>query len=602
MTYRHAMVLLVLALPGLGRAEEARDAPEHLLPAQAQVYLRWDGIDAHRASYEKTALGKMMQGETGQFLTSSLNYLKENLGPMLTVSQLLGGASPEKLQKLQSDATEATKILEVLGKRGLILGLELRGKESPDFQATLIIPNAADQTGPVFAILRLLANASKEGVKQAKVGQRAVSHFPIEAVQLAWWVEGKHVVIAVGTDKPAAMVGRLTGEGPRLTENPLFQKVHGFKDFETAARGFIDAAALAKAGRARGKEVAQVIDDLGLDSLQNLVFYSGFDGPADRSLIEMRLADGPRKGLFRVAGGKPFTMADVPPVAPDAISFSVSNLDLAALYDVAVPAAEAIVGIFEPGEKPKVRQALKQADDVLGIDVRKDLLGALGGRFAHYTSPAEGPLNFGETYLFQVKDAEKLTATLDQVVKGIASGTGANIRVKKRLYHGVEVREVHFRQEGFFFVPTYAIHKDWLAISFFPQAVHGYILRAKGELPAWKPGADVEAALAKLPREFVSVSVSDPRPTIRQLLSLAPLVAGLINSFSADFKLDIGAMPNAQEATQHLFTNVSTVTEDGNVLRMETRASVALPFDLTGVDSFSLLILAQFAFRFAFAV
>jgi hypothetical protein len=202
--------------------------------------------------------------------------------------------------------------------------------------------------------------------------------------------------------------------------------------------------------------------------------------------------------------------------------------------------------------------------------------------------------------LFQVKDPEKLQATLDQLVKGIASASGANVRLQKRPYHGAEVREVHFRQQGFPFVPCYAIHKGWLAISWFPQAVHGYIMRANGELPGWKPGADVEASLGKLPKEFISVSVSDPRPTINQLLVLAPLVGGLINSFTPDFKLDIGAMPNAQEATQHLFPNVSTVSEEGDVLRMEMRASVALPFDLSGVDSFSLLFVAQFAFQFIF--
>ena len=46
------------------------------------------------------------------------------------------------------------------------------------------------------------------------------------------------------------------------------------------------------------------------------------------------------------------------------------------------------------------------------------------------------------------------------------TGTNPDVSVKKKTYHGVELREVHVRQEGFFFVPTYAIHKDWLV---FPQ-------------------------------------------------------------------------------------------------------------------------------------
>src|SRR5262249_30950470 len=67
MSRRWGIALLVFLIPTLGRAQ---DAPEDLLPAGTQLYLRWDGVEAHRAAYEKTALGKMMQGDTGKFITS----------------------------------------------------------------------------------------------------------------------------------------------------------------------------------------------------------------------------------------------------------------------------------------------------------------------------------------------------------------------------------------------------------------------------------------------------------------------------------------------------------------------------------------------------
>jgi hypothetical protein len=54
---------LLLLIPGLAHAQ---DAPEQLLPAGTQLYLRWDGVAAHQSAYEKTALGKMMKGDVGR--------------------------------------------------------------------------------------------------------------------------------------------------------------------------------------------------------------------------------------------------------------------------------------------------------------------------------------------------------------------------------------------------------------------------------------------------------------------------------------------------------------------------------------------------------
>src|SRR5262249_41432869 len=157
---------------------------------------------------------------------------------------------------------------------------------------------------------------------------------------------------------------------------------------------------------------------------------------------------------------------------------------------------------------------------------------------------------------------------VEAAVKGLAKTAGVEITTKKKTYRGVELREVHVNVPGFIFIPTYAIHKDWFVVSYYPQAVQGYVLRAAGELPTWKPGPQTAATLAKLPKEFTSIAVSDPRPALRVLLSFAPLLArsaqqALQQSGVKDFPLDIGALPNAHEATRHLFPNVSVTTDDG---------------------------------------
>jgi hypothetical protein len=350
----------------------------------------------------------------------------------------------------------------------------------------------------------------------------------------------------------------------------------------------------------RGKEVSRLLNDLGLDGLKSLVFYSGFEGAADRGVLELELA-GPRKGLFTLMQGKPFRLGDVPALPPDVISWSMTNFDLGALYDVLLVAAEDIARMVSPEAAGAVRAFPGVANVTLGTDLRKDLLGSLGGQVVQYNAPSEGPLSLGHTFLVRVKDAKKLQDSLEQLLKGLGNLTGKEIRLKRRTYHGVEVREVHVQQPGFFFVPTYAIHQDWLVLSFFPQQVHGYLRRAQGGMRAWKPTPAVQESLRLLPQEFISISYSDPRTTITQVLSLAPLVGGLVDSgvFGPEVHFDVGAMPNAQEVTRHLFPNVGVTTDDGHTLRMESRDSLALPFDVAGLDTyllFGFLSVARAAF------
>jgi hypothetical protein len=85
---------------------------------------------------------------------------------------------------------------------------------------------------------------------------------------------------------------------------------------------------------------------------------------------------------------------------------------------------------------------------------------------------------------------------------------------------------------------------------------------------------------------------------MKQLLSLAPLLAALGNSFLPEARIDVASLPNAHEATKHLFPNVSVVHDDGKTLRQETRASLALPFDAAGLDLYVIAIGAAGAAQF----
>ena len=70
--------------------------------------------------------------------------------------------------------------------------------------------------------------------------------------------------------------------------------------------------------------------------------------------------------------------------------------------------------------------------------------------------------------MIKVKDAKKLQETLEQAIKALGKVAASEVQIKKRTYKGAEVREIHVKQPGFIFVPTYTIHNNWLVVSLYP--------------------------------------------------------------------------------------------------------------------------------------
>ncbi len=578
----------VLLLPGFSSAAE--DVPEKLLPASTQIYLRWDGVDAHRAAYEKTSLGRMMKGDTGAFISGVFDKLQTSSAALLSVESLRRGLDPKALKKMQADAKSAAKLFPQLGKHGFILAGDLRQLEPPQGSVYLILPGMGEDPDPLFGALRLAIDLSGAQITERKIAGRAVFSLDLSPVNLAWWAEGKHAVFVLSTDNPEAIVKNMTSrDRAPLTEQQLFQRVASFKQFETDSRAFVDVSALIRLGAKRGKEVSKLLDDLGMMGLRSLVLYSGFEARAARSLIEWD-TPGPRKGLMKLSTAKPFQFGDVPPLPPDVTNWSMSNFDIATLYDTAYQAVEQIVGIVSPEDVPKIKEFTKQVNDLLGVDLRKDLLGSLGDRFAIYTSPGEGPFVLGQTLLLKVKDAEKLEGTLEQIIKNLSAAVGREIRIKKRDYRGVAIREIYVQEKGFIFVPTYTIHKDWMVLSWYPQPVQAFVQRSKGELTTWKPSDQTKSLLSKLPSEFVSISYSDPRPLVKQLMSFAPIIAGVVSSFNPSLNFEVGSLPATQEVTKYLFPNITVTTDDGKTIRQQSLDSVSLPLDVGGLDVYTLFI------------
>src|SRR5262249_47204209 len=157
--------------------------------------------------------------------------------------------------------------------------------------------------------LRLVAVTTGLEIKEQKVQDRTLSTLNPGPVSVAWWMEGKHAVVVVTTDKPEAALKRMTsGNHARLPSNALYKKITEVKEFDTTARAFLDTEALTTmAAGTLGKEVKQVIETLGLNGLRGVTFLSGYENEAERGLTEIHYS-GERKGLLGILTGKPFKL------------------------------------------------------------------------------------------------------------------------------------------------------------------------------------------------------------------------------------------------------------------------------------------------------
>jgi hypothetical protein len=588
MLKRIVLGLFVVMLPGVAKAQ----TPENYLPAKSQLYFRWDGMKTHRAAFDKTALGLTMKGDTGRFLDELGKYFEE-------VVQNAAGVGDPRIAPFLKDAG---KLISTMHNNGLVLGIEVEQINPPKAQAVIVFPNAAGSTGSVMPLIQRIVEETQVKAKSTKVGKRFVGHLALagtvkkfkdggieseDSLAVGWWDEGPDAVVFIGTGSPVAYAKAIDAKKTGIAKHPLYEKIVGFKEFPTAARGYIDVKDALGVVADFAPPAAAVIHELGLKGLKSVTFASGFDGLVERSVVDVETV-GTRKGLLGLASQKKISMKDLPVLPNDITGFSAGSVNLNKSFEIVMNTVDGLIRVFNADKADDIKEQIKAFEGAVGVDIHKELFGSFGDVMVSYSSPSDGILGTGALVAIQVKDGKKLHATLEKLAKAIPANPGGELVLNKKAYHGGEIMQVMLVGKTNSHVATVGVYKDWFIYSNFPQPIKGFILRQEGELPAWKADAALTKALAPFPKEFTAIQVSDPRPAVQTVLTATPLVMNLVNTFGglgAQFGVlpnfrpfDLDLIPHAQEATRHLFPNVTVSTDDGKRIRSETRASLALPF------------------------
>jgi hypothetical protein len=566
----------------LSQSEER--APESLLPADSVVYFGWDGTEKHKADWEKSACYESLD-KTKLLKTIAdfaLSYIPaDSPVPESAVRQLLSG----------------------IARRGISLSLSVpNGKLTP--RVVVVLHQAADLQPAFDAALPQLFKGAQFEV--TTIRGRRVNHGTFHnsrfadggvvstpGAELAWWAEGGHLVIAFGEPAVDAELDVADGKAPPITQTANWRKFRVEPtDFQAIAAGWCDVAALRKSyGDVTIQEknsnqpkftVGQLIDVLGGGQLGLLAMRTGLK---DRALVsEFTLdAPAPRSGVLALADQAPISLTDLPPLPHDNTGFVIASFNWSKAYDTILGTVRKFADAVSNGGADKVDGVMKQAPAVLGFDPKTDLVDALGHVVCVYSDAAAGiPGGLGFSIALSVEKPDVLKKTLKTGFEKLQAvfPNGFTTAEEERSGRPAWI----FDLGGLPVHPAVVLDQHWLIVGLSPQSVESALLRLDGKLDRWKPSPADQAALDTAPKEFVALSLSDPRPLYTTIVTYLPMVGGFLNqtvdrsgptnSKRAGARMALlSDIPPAEVVTRPMFPNVAVVTVDGKGVRMRSRES-----------------------------
>lgn len=539
------------------------------------VYGEFDGLDAHRAAWEKTAAHKVLaETKTGAMLRS-------------IIGQLLGMAG-EMPQANGPSVLETETMLKHVVRKGLALGVRVppraegEGRGGKPAAAVVLRGAGGGEAGGVF--LGYLGRLSERSGKSKQVDGPGGRKATAVGEEWGYWTEGEDLVLVFGDVKRAAMGVIEAVEGKAKNAAGLREEPANLpKGFEEAARGFIDVAAL-------GPMPPQAVE-LGLDGLKRIDFHWGFENEAIVNVAHVR-APAPRKGLLALIDQPTFDAGSMIPLPAGLTDYAVLSLDGSRIVDT-------LAGI--PQARPDVEKALAQFREMAGLELKKDVLDTFGPQWAFYIQPQKidapsNPLGGVTSWILnppkvsavvQVRDRDALKRNLER----LAAFANQQIARQKP---GDEPRiQVQPLKEGDGFVLDIPPAVAPLPAGVRPALRIGDKLAAIGISPevaadAINPRQDRRwrAEIETLGDKLLLVQQNDPRNSLPELIANVPFFLGLLAQSAkepsappfakalARLKIDPEQVPDPESIRKLLFPNRTAVSLNDDGLTIVSRESV----------------------------
>jgi hypothetical protein len=603
---RQRVLLAAVLILGVGIASAvafalaAREerAPESLLPADSVVYFGWDGTEKHKAAWEKTACYEALDKThlVKTLADFALSYIPaDSPVPQESVRQLFEGIARRGISVSATFPKEQTypRVIVVLHHAA---GLEAGFNSAiPKLFAAQKLIKFETSTIRGRRVTRGILPSYTETGRSAGALSGPTALVVSPGPELAWWADGGHLVLVFGERAVEATLDVADGKSPPITQSANWRKYREEpSDFQAIAAAWCNVAALharygdyvmqEKTDRSPRFTVGELIDILGGERLVGVGLRCGL---RDRAIVTDCVieAPSPRTGILALADQAPITLAALPPLPGTTTGFGLASFNWSKAYDTIL---DTVRKIADKGSNDGSRQldaVMQRAPEILGFDPKSELVDALGHVVCIYGDTAAGvPGGFGFTIALSVEKPDVLQKTLKTGFEKLQTvfPNGFNAAEEERSGRPVWVVDMGSLPIH----PTAALDKKWLWIGLTPQSIESALLRVDGKLDSWKPSEAEQAALDSVPKEFVGLSLTDPRPLYSAVVTYLPIVAGFINNAAEQGSGKpqarqaggkrmalLSEIPPAEVITRPMFPNITAVTVDSKGVRLQSRES-----------------------------
>ncbi|MCI0588309.1 MAG: hypothetical protein L0323_15875 [Planctomycetes bacterium] len=572
-----------------------------LVPPDAIALVSFPDLAGSIEEAKSLPFGKILAGaEMKEFLAGPLQALGSEFEGVRSQVRQVGGPDPGVVLSTRWKGLEVALARARFGDRGFEWGIAARIDAGEGWAGV------REQLGRVVELAR--GNPGVGRMEERKVGERTwvFLHAPDPGLEAAffWTNDGPEIHLVVGSASGGWLgehFGRIAeGKGgPSLAEEPDFlacaKRSSAAPEFRVflRTRPLLDLLAVA-ADRFRGQvppfvtgtSVRALAAALGLDGLRALALTSTAEKDCWVNDLVL-LAPAPRRGLLALGEGATPDRELLKRVPAEAVSFSAGSLPLAALWD-ALLAGLATLG--KDAEEP-AKAALAAFEEKNGIQIRRDLLGALGDGAVSYSMPSQGLFAPGESaWLIRLRDPAAFEKGAPAIANAL-SGAVPFIQTRETAHEGTTIRSFSIRPgtsiglpQGLPFNPVamvspgFAVKGDLLVFSMNVQSLRRALTRLASE-PG--PGAETSPGYrrfaARVPEKASSISYGDPRPTWEMGHSIA---SGVLPAVASGSPFDWSAIPPVEALTAPLFGSVSYSEADAEAIHRRTFSSFGADGDL----------------------
>ncbi len=376
---------------------------------------------------------------------------------------------------------------------------QLKGPGPPDMDVSAgVIVNAGDAARELEKALRKIERMLPGEVREVMVEGVKIRQLPLppKAPSVQWGFYKQYLVIAIGDGTAKKIIASLkAARGPPTWLKKIHQRLAVQRP---SLVQYVNLKGILKAGLKtagpQGAIVEKGLAALGLDNVESLSFVSGLD-KFDMVTKTLLATEGKPRGVLTLVSDKPLKAADLAAIPRDASFAFVNRFDAAAAYKLVFDT----IGKFDPNVRDIAEATVDDLEDVIGLDILKDLLQPLGDTWTLHNAPSQGGWLFtGLCATVTLRDRERFEKTHNKILQ----------KIRDRFPPGRNpIREFTFRGQKVYLLnidapvplaPAWCLTDKQLIVALYPQTIKAHLTRTKND-PSLADVPEVAALLKQRP-------------------------------------------------------------------------------------------------------